>query len=455
MLSIFGRRVGGHCDGMSRRDFLHIGGMGLGGLSLPQLLRAESSAGSGRSHKSVINIFLPGGPPHQDMWDLKPDAPSKIRGEFSPIRTNVSGIEICELFPKIAGMMDKFVPIRSIVGARGPHYAEQCMTGYPGRNEEPAGGRPTMGAWLSHLKGPVSPGIPANLSMFYPTDHKPWGEPGGAGFLGIANSPFQLVGGKQQKSSSAVENMSLRGVTLDRLQDRRTLLSSFDRFRRDADASGSMDGLDKFTQQAIGILTSADLVRALDLSREDPGTRERYGKNDTRFRADGAPKMVENFLIARRLVEAGARVVSLNFSRWDWHGGNFRRAREDMPMLDNALSALVTDLHERGLDKNVSVVCWGEFGRTPKINPSAGRDHWPRVSCAILAGGGMRTGQVVGATDRLGEDAKDRPVTFPEVFATLYHNLGIDYRSTREFDLSGRPQYLVPEGTEPLRELIG
>ena len=164
--------------------------------------------------------------------------------------------------------------------------------------------------------------------------------------------------------------------------------------------------------------------------------------------------MTENFLIARRLVEAGARVVALNFSRWDWHGNNFKRSREDMPMLDDALSALVTDLHERGLDKDVSVVCWGEFGRTPKINASAGRDHWPQVSCAMLAGGGMRTGQVIGSTDRLGEAAKDRPVTFPEVFATLYHNMGIDYHATREFDLSGRPQYLVPEGTEPLHEVI-
>ncbi len=452
MLTILGRSAGGFCDGMSRRNFLRIGGMMMGGLSLPQVLRNEAQAGVGSSHKAMINIFLPGGPPHQDMWDLKPDAPSEIRGEFQPIKTNVPGIEICELFPRIAKMMDKFVPIRSIVGARGPHYAVQCMTGFNDR-PAPAGGCPTMGAWVSKLQGPAVPGIPANLSMFYPTGHQPWGDPGAGGFLGMSHSPFRLVGGKDQKSSDAVSNMTLKGITLERLHDRRSLLNAFDGFRREADASGSMEGLDEFTQQAIGILTSSKLAEAIDISQEDPRTLQRYGKGDPRFRADGAPKMTENFLIARRLVEAGARVVSLNFSRWDWHGNNFQRGREDMPMLDQALSSLVTDLHDRGLDKDVSVVCWGEFGRTPKINGSAGRDHWPQVSCAMLACGGMRTGQVIGSTDRLGERAKDRPVTFQEVFATLYTNMGLDIRTVREFDLSGRPQYLVEEGVEPLPEL--
>jgi len=453
MLTIWGRPSGGMCDGVSRRNFLKVGGMMLGGLSLPQLLRHEAQAGIVHSHKAVINIFLPGGPPHQDMWDLKPDAPSEVRGEFRPIRTNVTGIEICELFPRIASMMDKFVPIRSIVGARGPHYAVQCMTGFSDQRP-PAGGRPTMGAWVSKLQGTARPGVPANLSLFYPTAHQPWGDPGDAGFLGMAHSPFQLVEGQGKGKSDGLANMSLRGITLERLQDRRALLTAMDQFRREADASGSMDGLDEFTQQAVGILTTSQLAQALDLSREEPATLERYGKGDPQFRADGAPKMTENFLVARRLVEAGARVVSLNFSRWDWHGDNFGRARQDMPMLDQALSALVTDLHERGLDQDVSVVCWGEFGRTPKINESAGRDHWPQVSCAILAGGGMRTGQVIGATDRLAERAVDRPVTFSEVLATLYDNLGLDVGKVREFDLSGRPQYLVEEGTRPMPELV-
>jgi uncharacterized protein (DUF1501 family) len=206
----------------------------------------------------------------------------------------------------------------------------------------------------------------------------------------------------------------------------------------------------------MSILTSSRLADALDLSKEDPRTLERYGQNDPIFQVGGAPKMTENLLIARRLVEAGARVVSLNFSRWDWHGapyGNFKRAREDMPLLDLAVAALVEDLYERGLDRDVSVVVWGEFGRTPKINPKGGRDHWPRVSCALLAGGGMKAGQVVGATNRLGEHAIDRPVTFAEIFATLYRNLGIDVDQATIHDFSGRPHYLVESGTQPMPEV--
>ncbi len=457
MLTILGKPDGKRnrfCDGLSRRNFLTIGGMVMGGLTLPQLLAAEAKSGVGRSHKAIINIFLPGGPPHQDMWDIKVDAPTEIRGEFQPIATKVPGIEICELFPKIAAMMDKFVPIRSMVGASGSHYAFEAMTGRK-PNPAPAGGWPSMGAWVSKVLGPVNRTIPPHLSLFYKTDHGPWGDPGDAGFLGMRHAPFRLVGGKGDKRSvENQENMVLNDITLERLQDRDNLLKSFDRLRRDIDTTNAMDGIDAFNQQAIGILTSSALAEALDISKEDSKLVERYGKGDPTFRADGAPKMTENFLVARRLVEAGARVVSLNFSRWDWHGGNFNRGREDMPMLDGAVSTLVQDLEERGMLRDVSVVVWGEFGRTPKINNNAGRDHWPQVSCALLAGGGIRAGQVIGSTNRLGEHAKDRPVTFQEVFATLYHNLGLNLSAVREFDLRGRPQYLVDEGVEPMRELV-
>ena len=453
MLTILGRRSGRSrfCDGVDRRNFLQIGGLAMGGLTLPQLLRAEQEQGVGRSHKAIINIFLPGGPPHQDMWDIKSDAPSEIRGEFQPIKTNVSGIEICELFPRIAAMMDKFVPIRSMVGASGQHYSFQAMTGRRETNP-PAGGWPSMGAWISKVLGPVDPAVPPHLSLFYKSSHAPWGDPGNGGFLGVAHAPFRLVGGKNETSKT--DNMVLKGITLERLQDRRRLLGALDRLKREVDTTGAMKGIDVFTEQAIGILTSSKLASAMDLSDEDPKLVERYGKGNPGFVADGAPRITENFLIARRLVEAGARMVSLNFSRWDWHGGNFKRAREDMPMLDQALSALVEDLHQRGMDRDVSVVCWGEFGRTPKINKTAGRDHWPRVSCAILACGGMRTGQVIGATNRLGEYAKERPVTFDEVAATLYHNVGVNLRAVREFDLRGRPQYPVDPSVVPMRELV-
>jgi hypothetical protein len=240
---------------------------------------------------------------------------------------------------------------------------------------------------------------------------------------------------------------------MDRLSDRKLLLSSFDQLRRDIDATGMMEGLDAFNEQALGLLTSSRLLEALDIEKEDPKIRARYGKGDPKNRDDGGPKLMEHFLMARRLVEAGCRCVTLAFSRWDHHGRNFDALRQDLPMLDQGVTALIEDLHQRGLDKDVSVVVWGEFGRTPIINKDGGRDHWPRVSCALLAGGGMKMGQVIGATDRLGGEAVERPVHFGEVFSTLYHNLGIDVSKATVNDLAGRPQYLV-DGYQPIRELI-
>ncbi len=333
MLTILGRadRKSGFCDGLSRRNFLSIGGMALGGLTLSQLLSAEARAGVGRSHKAVINIFLPGGPPHQDMWDIKEDAPTEIRGEFKSIPTNVPGIRICELFPNIAGMMDKFVPIRSMVGAGGGHDAYQCMHGRKMNDRAPSGGWPQMGSWVSKTLGQVTPAVPANLSLMFGTGHKEWGDPGDGGFLGLAHAPFALVGGKDQGMKA--DNMVLQGITPEQLQDRKSLLGSFDQMRRDADRTGNMRGYDAFADQAVGILTSSKMVEAMDLSKEDPKVVERYGKGDPEFRADGAPKITENFCVARRLVEAGARCVSLNFSRWDWHGGNFKRRGKICPCL--------------------------------------------------------------------------------------------------------------------------
>jgi hypothetical protein len=248
--------------------------------------------------------------------------------------------------------------------------------------------------------------------------------------------------------------MVLNGLTIERLSDRRALLESFDRFRRDVDSSGLMGGLDAFNQQAFGVLTSSKLVEALDVSKEKSALLERYGKGDAKNRDDGGPKLMTHFLAARRLVEAGARVVTVAFSRWDHHGDNFGALRQDLPLLDQGLSALLDDLRDRGLEKDVAVVVWGEFGRTPIINKAGGRDHWPRVSCALLAGGSMRHGQVIGSTDRLGGEPVDRPVKFGEVFTTLYHHLGIDPLKSTVNDLAGRPQYLVEPGSAPLKELV-
>lgn len=457
MLTIFGRenhRGKSFCDKLSRRSFLTIGGMAMGGIAMPQVLRADAEAGRKSSHKAIINIYLPGGPSHLDMWDLKPDAPTEIRGEFRPIATNVPGIEICELFPRMAQMMDKFIPVRSLSDSDGLHDGYQCMTGRRKGSRQPPGGWPSGGAWVSKMQGAVNPAVPPNVALMYTTGNRTWGEPGDGGFLGVAHSPFNLLG---RKARSTAENMVLQGITLERLQDRTNLMRAFDLFRREADGRGVMESMDVYTQQAMGILTTSKLAEALDLSKEDPRIVARYGKSNEEFQRDGAPPMVENFCIARRLVEAGARFVSMNYSRWDWHGSdgmNYPKSREEFPLLDQGLSALVSDLHERGLNHDVSVVVWGEFGRTPKINNSNSRDHWPQANAAMLAGGGMRTGQVIGSTNRNGEHPSDRPVKFQEVFATLYKCAGIDAQNIRIFDQSGVPQYLVDPGMLPIHEVV-
>lgn len=438
------------CDGLSRRSFLQIGSLAMGGLTLPQVLAAQAQAGQASSHKAVIMIFLSGGPPHQDMFDLKVDAPVEIRGEFNPIRTTIPGIDICEHLPRMAGMMDKLAIIRSLVGSEGHHAAFQCMTGHT-HSPQPQGGWPSLGSAVSKLYGPTMPSVPPFVGLSPPMKAATWADPGQPGYLGVGHAAFK-------PTAEGKEDMVLNGITLDRLDDRQSLLASFDRFRREADAARLMDGLDAFNQQAFGILTSSKLAEALDLTREDRRLRDRYGYGspEPAGYGDAGPLLNDYFLMARRLVEAGVRCVTLAYGRWDWHGRphgtNFENAREHLPMLDQGVTALVEDLHQRGLDRDVSVVVWGEFGRTPKINPGGGRDHWPPVACAMLAGGGMRSGQVIGSTNRLGEHAVNRPVSFQEVFATLYHNLGIDVRNTTLDDLNGRPQYLVE--AEPIRELV-
>ena len=417
----------------------------MGGLSLSSLLRAESRAGKGKSQKSLIMIYLPGGPPHQDMYDLKMDAPSEIRGEFSEISTNVPGIRICEHLPRMAKMADKLAFIRSVVGAKDRHESFQCVTGRLNENAPP-GGWPEIGSVVSKVQGSTGSAVPPYVNLSQKMQHAPYNQ-GRAGFLGVGHSPFMPLG-------SVKEDMTLNGVTLERLADRRSLLTAFDGFRRDADNSGAMTGLDEFETQAFDILTSSRLLKALDVSGESDKLRALYGKGTDKIQGDAAPRLNEQFLLARRLVEAGVRVVTVSYSFWDWHGANFNNARQNLPDFDQAVSALVQDLHDRGMDKDVTVLAWGEFGRTPRINKDGGRDHWPNVSCALMAGGGMHTGQAIGATDRNGGEAVERPVRFEEIFATLYHNLGINPNTTTVPDLSGRPHFLVDGTFQPMKELV-
>lgn len=406
------------------------------------------AAGGGRApgQKAVIMVYLPGGPPHQDTFDLKMNAPSEIRGEFKPISTSVPGTQICELLPQMARIAHRYSIIRSLADAVDDHSDFMCQTGRR-KNPQPPGGWPTMGSCVSRVLGAADAAVPAFIGLEPRMQHRPYNA-AKPGYAGVAHDSFK-------PAADAKTDMVLNGITTDRLCDRRALLTSFDRFRRDVDATGLMSGLDSFNQTALGMLTSSRLLAALDLKDEKSKLLERYGKGDARVHGDAAPMLNEQFLVARRLVEAGARFVTLAYGFWDYHGNNFGNARADLPMLDQALSALIEDLHERGLDKDVSVIAWGEFGRSPTINKDAGRDHWPRANCAIVAGGGMKMGQVIGATDRLGGEPSERPVLFGEVFATLYHCLGVDVNKVTIPDLTGRPQYLVPDGCQPMRELVG
>ncbi|MFO0901738.1 MAG: DUF1501 domain-containing protein [Pirellulales bacterium] len=437
----------------SRRTFMRLGGMFLGGLSLPQLLAAEQHTARRGSQKAVIMIFLSGGPPHQDMIDLKMDAPAEIRGEFQPIATNLPGVQICEHLPRMAQRMDRLVAVRTLVGSEGRHAAFQCLTGWP-VNQQPAGGWPSFGSTVSKLQGPAYAGTPPYVSLTPRMKGAGWADPGQPGFLGQAHSAFT-------PNAEGRANLSLQGITIDTLHDRQRLVSQLDRLKRDADATGAIEGLDAYQQQAFSILTSNRLAEALDLERETSAVRDAYGRGTTEPAGygDAGPLMNDYFLAARRLVEAGVRVVSLAYGRWDWHGRphgtNFENARDHLPQLDQGLSALLDDLEVRGMLDDVTVLVWGEFGRTPRINKYGGRDHWPNVGCALMAGGGMRTGQVIGATNRLGEHPIERPVHFQEIFATLYHNLGIDTNHATVNDLHGRPRYLVDHVKYgPMREVV-
>jgi hypothetical protein len=467
MLTLFGKS-GQHCDGVNRRQFLTAGALSLGGLTLADLLRAEASAGIHSSNKAVINIHLDGGPPQMDMFDLKPDAPVEIRGEFRPIATRVPGLQVCELLPKLAGMADKFAFIRSLVGSAGAHDAFQCQSGFAAADMRNLGGRPAFGSVVAKLRGSTEDPAPAFVDLMQ-------GRPlvrnsARPGFLGPTFNPFrpdisamfarQLEPGMQRELANRGDNHTIQltlvdGLTPDVLNDRTQLLAAFDSARRDLDASRTMDAMDRFTQQAASILTSGRFAGALDLSRESARVLDLYTHPDRaedRFYTSEDGNAPRKLLLARRLIEAGVRCVSVSLSDFDTHSNNFARMRQLLPIVDHGLHALVTDLDQRGMLEDVAIVVWGEFGRTPRINPNAGRDHWPEVSPALLVGGGIRGGQAVGVTDRLAARVVSRPIHFQDVFATLYRHLGIDAATTTILDPNGRPQHLLDRGT-PIREL--
>ena len=455
MLSITGRKYK-LCDGISRRDVLRIGALAMGGLALPDLLRLEAQAGITRSHKAIIMIYMAGAPSHQDMYDLKMDAPTEIRGEYRPIETSVPGIQICDHMPGLAKIMDKCVPLRSVYGSpSGAHDSFICYTGRTTQNQ-PAGNWSSVGSTVSQLKGPVNRAVPPFVGLAPNAGHPPYGSPGHPGFLGISHAAFR-------PSGPAKKDMLLNGVTLDRLGDRQKLLKNFDQFRRQA---GAVKGLDDVTSQALSILTSSKLAEALDLSKEDPATLAKYDTTGI-FKMDELTRYFDmrratnllghQMLLARRLCEAGCGFVTVSDCGWDYHANNNspKQMAGIWPMgnqVDHAVAAFIRDLHDRGLQDDILLVVTGEMGRTPRGNKHAGRDHWPQCGFSLLFGGGIKRGCVLGKTDAQAGYPTDRPVSAGDMVATIYQQLGIDPAMTVP-DLSSRP-VPIAHGGEPVHEII-
>jgi len=442
MLTLWGGKQRS-CDRINRRSFLKIGAFGAG-LTLADMLRlrAVAGTGAGSSAKAVIMVYLGGGPSHIDTYDLKPDAPSEYRGEFGSIATNVPGVRICELFPRQAAMWDKLAVIRSLIGT--PEHSDSMVTtGYPMSVNQTAH-HPSIGAVVSRLRSTSETAIPQFVSL--PVRNGTLFESPGdyPGYLGLAHRPFTPQG-------EALQNLVRPGaVDAPRMDERRSLLSSFDSARRDVDDAGVLEGMDAHTTRAFDMIASGAVRRALDLSRESVRVLERYDALNREFFTQGGDK----FLLARRLVEAGVGCVTLGFGGYDTHANNFSVLRTKLPVIDRGVANLVQDLYDRGMDQDVVVVMWGEFGRTPRIGDATpdGRGHWPAVMSALIAGGGLKMGQAIGSTTSRAETPNSRPYRVPQVLSTIYHALGIDPARTFP-NRNGRPMYLLDD-REPVTELL-
>lgn len=447
------------CDGTSRRNFLRVGTLGLGGLSLADLLRAETVSRSGTHEGSVVMVYLPGGPTQHETFDPKPEANSEIRGSYGTIPTAIPGTHFCELLPNLARSHKRFSIIRTLTGMVNRHESFHCYTGRPGgrpEDNEPAGGWPGFGSVVSQLLGPrdgMAPYVDAAPKMSYGpynnrgthigSDKVSW-----PGFTGPKHVPFAVSG----KSKA---DLVLNGIDPSRLGDRRSLLQNLEELGKTVED----EEIDEYRKQAFNVLTSGKMARAMDLSNEPQSVRDRYGygqETDKSF--GGAPQDPQQFLLARRLVEAGVRCVTIAFGAWDWHanreGTIEQLSRKYLPVYDAALSTFLEDLDERGLLETTTVIVWGEFGRTPKINAKGGRDHWDKTQSVLIAGGGVQGGRVIGETDSSGGEPVERPVHVQEVFATLYQNCGLDPKSDMVTDLTGRPHFLVDGNYGVIEELL-
>ncbi len=441
MLTLSGARTGRLCNGVNRRRFMQIGSISLFGLTLPDLLCAEARRPH-QSKRSVILIWQHGGPSQLDTFDMKPNVVEEVRGPYQPISTNLPGLQICELMPYHAKIVDKCTIIRSFTHGNGDHWAAAhwLLTGYLGATGSDRVPRnPSMGAVASHLLGPRQPGVPATVNI----------NDGGFGFhgasyLGVAHNPFRTGEFSYGNEAGRLPTGSDRsfqltdGLTKDRLMNRLSLMKQFDRIRRDVDATGTFDNMDQMSSQAQEMLLSGRARAAFNLDQEDPKTREAYG-----------PGWGEQALLARRLIEAGVRYVSLNTGYWDDHG-NIKRALDDkLVRHDRAVGVLIQDLADRGMLEDTLVITAGEFGRTPRINNNAGRDHWPQAQSILIAGGGYKHGQIIGSTNSKAEHPTSRPIQPADFNAIVYRAIGLKPEDTIR-DRLNRPVHLVQGGEVPV-----
>ena len=424
------------CDGISRRSFVKAGTLALGGLTLADLFRHEAAAAEAgapsKKDLSVILIWQGGGPSHMDMWDMKPQSPSEFRGTFNPIKSNLPGYSVCEHMPKSAKICDKLAILRSVTHPDGGHESAThlLLTGYKPSNDIPANEMPSYGSIVAKELGSKSPGFPAYVAV--PDAPRS----SAAAYLGVGYNPFETHGDPNNKDFK-VRNLSLPGgMSMERLESRRNLLKHFDTMRRDADTSGLIQGMDAFSQQAFDLVTSPKVREAFDLGKEDEKLRDRYGRHT----------WGQSALLSRRLVESGVRFVTLNMGGWDTHTNNFEELKKKVPTFDQSFAALIEDLDQRGQLDRTLVLLWGEFGRTPRINPGAGRDHWPNVFTVVMAGGGLKRGIVLGESDARAEFPKERPISPQDVLATMYDRLGISREKAYKND-ADRPVEILNLGT--------
>ena len=439
--------------GLDRRELLQMGAVSFCGLTLTDFLRADARAVLDPTYrkKSIVNVWLAGGASHLDTFDMKPDAPVEFRGEFKPIATRVPGLQICEHMPKIAERMDRMTLIRSLTGTVDSHDGAMCATGYPPGSLKNIGGRPNIGSVVGKLQGPTNGNVPTSVAMISGYNPSEQAYSLSAGFLGASFDCYT------PDSEAGRANLKARNITPDRLK----LLSEFDILDRDIDARGSTAAMDAHRERAIQFVTSREFAQALDFQSESSKVRDRYGIGFAKSPKSKNTLGMQNarFLMARRLIECGARCVNITWEeggprRWDTHDDNFNALRNELlPSFDLGLSAFFDDLESRGMLDDILVLVWGEFGRTPRINNKAGRDHYAPAASALLFGGGLKVGQVIGSTTKNGERPKDRPIHYQQMFATLYRHLGIDPAVTTIMDPNNRPQYLLEE-TDPIRELL-